>query len=879
MMVDANSGPSQGVAMQKFAQVSLFASGYTEEGSVNPQNTVFANGGVTQSQKENVKCELRAIMVASAGVANKAEMNSMRSSTDARYPSQSLIMFVSTLGALLWQCARSCNVVLLSICVLWLAGPAYAFLPARTPFPLGRRVMLLAEPNTGVEALQADARPLCWDFFDQLSGGGKYDPEGSKINTVERKLYNITTGEYIYLDPFCYDSIDLNNRITQAATDVVHVLATDPSSKDKGPVVMVRGTGGGKTRALAELQQKLRQNSPDILSLLITFNYNLNTQDFIKYKGTLEAWYKMFNKPTSPVGHIFSLAVITRVTTAFYNIEYHMAFRRVLSAEDLLKEILKQEETIDLLAHYLVYLARKCGTSKVVLLADETAMAEKIMHQWNPDFSASNRLKSSMLGESMSAISPDMQGAVVLSGLKKLPGLTSFGRRIYPVLLSEALSSEEIVNKHFLVDFDQSGRRYTVKLVPKPGSKVREEDCHAMLNRLATVFQALPRGVETVVDELRCRILRDNEVRELVVSAEFVDEVISSAVKKFKFRYAPQSFPPAHHLHALLSGQSVSMDDVDVNLGIMQSVYINTLDVDALNGEAVPKMQLRTSIVPLYAALPPSSQRLTGLQHRMHELFSLTKKWVALGFQTKSSKQVGTLLEQLSLEWIQLKLQAAQDAGHQFISFQQLFQVPAGISNQIVSDSTDDYLKQPIPLGKNSVFEIPVIELQGSFYKKRPGRGKVIGDLEQFRRLNDLDTGLSNHNPIVLLKTAPGDCADLIIVYLSPPDIDGIRSKRCIFLDTTPLQEPAPEEGTGTKELLLAHDPAGHLAACAKEYQAHYPDSASGNGLGDIIARGAYLFVRLSKHDHKDSVSINVMKLGRATTARYFSFMSDYTMM
>ena len=436
------------------------------------------------------------------------------------------------------------------------------------------------------------------------------------------------------------------------------------------------------------------------------------------------------------------------------------------------------------------------------------------------------------------------------------------------------------MNKHFLVDIDQSGKRYAVKLVPKPGSKVREEDCHAMLKRLATLFQALPRGVETVLDEIRCRILRgrDNDVHELVVSVEFVDEVINSAIKKFKFRYAPQSFPPAYHLHALLSGQSVSMDDADVNLGIMQSMYINTLDVNALNGEVVPKMQLRTSIVPLYAALPPSSQRMTGPQHHLHELFSLTKKWVTLGFQTRCRKQVRTLLEQLSLEWIQLKLQAAQDAGHQFISFQQLFQVPAGISNQIVSDSTDDYLEQPIPLGKNSGFAIPVIELQGSFYKKRPGRGKMSGDPEQYCRLNDLDTGLSDDEPLVLLKTAPGDCADLIIVYLSPPDTDGIRSKRCIFLDTTPLQEPAPAEGTRKKELHLAQDPAGHLAACAKEYQAQYPDSASGNGLGDIIARGAYLFVRLSKHDHKDSVSINVMKLGRATTSRFFNFMSAYAM-
>ena len=173
-MVDSNSGPSQRVAMQKLAQVSLFAGSYTLEGSVNPRNTVFTNGGVAQSQKEFVKCELRAIMVTSAVVANT-------SSTDARYPSQSFLVLVSTLGALLRR-IRSCNVVLFFICVLWLAGPAYAFLPARTPFPLGRRVMLLSEFNAGMEALHADARPLCWDFFDQLSGGGKYDPEGSKIN-------------------------------------------------------------------------------------------------------------------------------------------------------------------------------------------------------------------------------------------------------------------------------------------------------------------------------------------------------------------------------------------------------------------------------------------------------------------------------------------------------------------------------------------------------------------------------------------------------------------------------------------------------------------------------------------------------------------------
>jgi len=291
-----------------------------------------------------------------------------------------------------------------------------------------------------------------------------------------------------------HKAVDLN--ITKALAGVLEVLPQPARSPHKGPVAVVRGPGGGKTLAMVHLLRGLQNIAPEhkLLPILITFNEQWEINNEVHYSRL---------RLTDP-WDVFGLAVVVRIASLYFEITIDSAMDMMnqLSAAEFLAAFPEGTAQGQIIAHFLMYLVRREGKNKVVLMVDETVRADEYMASLFERFSAAEQIRSSMLRFKYAA--HGMQGALVISGLEGYVAGKTDGKVIYPFVLSEELNATAVMEHMFLTQIDTTDIEH--KIVPRLHERVCNDAAkserlardvliyRARLFGVCAVGTALPRG-------------------------------------------------------------------------------------------------------------------------------------------------------------------------------------------------------------------------------------------------------------------------------------------------------------------------------------------------------------------------------------------------
>jgi hypothetical protein len=711
----------------------------------------------------------------------------------------------------------------------------------------------------------------------------------SRIVPRVHKFVDLRSTRSISIDPTVYQAVDLDQPVNNAMRDVSKVTMFSASEKGKGPVVVVRGVGGGKTRAMSALHDKLSQQ-PGVLPILVTFNSLWPATDMQTYGSNPDS--------------VIALAVIARMASVTYDINLDYIATMLKSSDAM---ILREVPGKLSMAAFAVFLAQQSASSKVVILIDETVKAaEKLKTLFpnsNPD--AAEVIRHAFLSVDLRRYK--VSTALVLSGLDpSISGATDSDKVIYPFELTEVLDATLVVDQLFLMDADEDDSVHSIAPMLDGSDALARQ----ALTLLAEVFCHLPRGLEYVQDQLRMRVDRSAPgARKLQLSSAVLRDVVTGALDEFKVHYPGvygSGLPPPDLLFSLLFQVRTPFDQ-RVTQGIRGSTFVNSLTRSdfAAPDRPPPAIQLRSSLVSLFATLPKAPtvrQSLsTARPHGSVEdcVEKLLRGICGWSEHIQSIAMLGTTLEMVSLDWLRLLLTVAARAKRP-ITLRRTLQLNSldlsthGAVDQLVRE----YLFDAITLPEEEEL-ISLCSLRETCYG--PYDPSTQRPMPSAAALVELDNiRLSEEDPVRLLKAAPGDCWNIGIADLGSAKL-GERAVRVVLFDNKTAQ--VLKEGMGTasdtpsdtstdseidtgtdtgtsavtdtdtdvgagRKLKSWHKEVNHVKLAA--------ELLKGKELGPIgscFRDGKYLYISMSTHPGHSTAAGNVVFMRNRDTEPFFNFM------
>lgn len=623
--------------------------------------------------------------------------------------------------------------------------------------------------------------------------------------------------------PLKYRAVNLN--ISSALTNVLKILPLPADDVYKGPVMIVRGTGGGKTFAMVHLWQELQDiaTNHSLLPILITFNTRWDIdKDCWDFYGDLCGNVAM---------DMFDVAVVVRIASVYYDIpmEEAMTLMSTVAAADFRAAFPRNTGHNQIIAQFLMYLARKEEKTKIVLMVDETVRAVEYMAARYEDmrkFSAAELIREGMLGFNYAA--HGMQGALVMSGLEGGVAGKSESKVIYPFVLCEELNATAVTENMFLTQVDSSDREYTI--VPRLRQSVcadavkSERLARDVLIYIARVFSNLPRCLEFAQSALHSRVEVIEGVRTIIVTPDMVDDVYREVMSIFPKRYTGgKVLPEPDLLYALLFRERTPLDQ-RVTQNIRQSVFVNSFTTPAefpfVDSKMLPKITPRSSIVTLNRGAGSNIAPVAGYIRRA---FECVMEWP----RTIAENSIGRTLENLAARWMPLLLSAASGAGYRSISVRELLQLSASCGND--NDNVSCVLDARITLRRDGIVY--------RYTMRHSSCDEEDGGAAMFQELNSVV--LDSQYPCRVILSAPGDCWDYALGFLGEPDDSGVRPVHLVLFDVKATRVL----GSKKKVSPQGTDPVDALIAAQARYNCAYPDASAQRGLGSTLARNEAVLV------------------------------------
>jgi hypothetical protein len=702
----------------------------------------------------------------------------------------------------------------------------------------------------------------------------------TSVLEVQLKQYD-QHGTGIKIHPLDYDPVDVDAEVATAIAEITNVVGLPPRSEHKGPIHIVRGTGGGKSFALSVVRNTLA-NSADILPLLITFVPPGSTDDF-------QALATLF--PRRPdVG--LALAIVSRMAGTYYGTGRTDVVRKFYTHESALTKLMDGAMSgRDIIACFVVHLAQQANVKKVVLMVDgydECSWALRLSYSQR-DVAAEAVVN--YLSDAMLAFEYDrygMSGALVLSDTTPATTAIRTSARVRSLRLKDSLDPSAVVTKRFLVDIDVADRsRHSITPEVTP---FRCSDATVALRALelvATIFCSTPRGLECVHDELRRLVDRTGTTRKLVLTAEKMSTVLSNAMAAFREEYPRllSAHVSPHHMYALLFGAPVPLDDCVVD-GISKSLWINSLCPGEFptSVECSPCIKLRSSLVSLYATVAPEERlRAAAAQVHLCQVFEAMTAWPTV-LAGANPAQFDAILVDIAMSWIRLKLTAAAQASKPFITVKELLHVN---SVEVEGDTiVERYLAERIPLPSGYGFTPePLHRMQTTLY--------TAGGVPRKAATQELDAiRLVEEVPCMVLQAAPQDTWDYGLLFLGRRNGDGTRPRRLLLFDNGDRWVAKPARVDAANQDLIDSLQLGvplmwaghnHQQRRAKQRarqsryfnkSAQHPQDDTPGGAGQLLAHGDYLNVyHTTEGMNATTFAGNVLRVCERDTSDYFNFL------
>lgn len=554
---------------------------------------------------------------------------------------------------------------------------------------------------------------------------------------------------------------------------------------------------------------------------------------------------------------MIALATVARAASSVFNISYASSVELLLTHQAEIVAVFGHKLGWRMLIYFMGYLAKRVSVTGVVLLVDEAVRAEeKLLGLYPAQKDAMSTVRHALLNYQYEKLMPGLRAALVLAGLEvSVAGSTDSRKVIYPFILCEHLNGSAVVDNLFLMDLDPTDS--TLYPVDPTGSESSSAACREVLVRVASALSSLPRALEFAQDEIRRRIDRTGEVWTIAVSNQLVEQIFEGTLSTFRQFYPSlrnNGLPSPRLVFALLYGKRVLLNP-EVTSYIRGSMFVNSLDATTfpLQPNKPEWIELRSSIVSLNAAI---AEQPGWVQNYLRNLFALIRSWAAATLQ---KAPVGILLDEIAVAWMRTKLAAATANGNTDVSLWDLLHLTENqVFNRRRNPTMAAYRKETILLPSeisppNDRPPLEIVQLQSSF-RHPAGAGALISEL----------------NAITLFEE---DCFDYALVFLGKKDpTNGLRLKRIVFFDNKSITEldpscgqplptnatliQAPKKEPGYRAIYLQH-------VAANYFEENKQTDSAGDGLGDTVARGEYIYVYHTTMEG-DSYSVdNVLTIGR----------------
>jgi hypothetical protein len=383
----------------------------------------------------------------------------------------------------------------------------------------------------------------------------KFYPETNIIDTEEAASYPLIGGFHV-----------------KSAVDII--LETSKMKSRKSVLAIARGAGGGKTRALMEINKQLLQKS-HVFPMAITFNSRWNHVDW---------------KPKLPYEKDFVYQIIVRMLSIFYGHlpkELHDRYLMKLREDLLLVPEGYSNLMSDLLHQTVVHMARKLQNARnddqtidtFVLMIDETVELADTMKKLievvekNPAKvaieleSLFTGLRETILDEAIDG----MTGALMLSSLGLGPlGDSASHRLVHPIPVSARLTPEEIVSGWWIKD-SFLGKTFA-----------NQTGLESMLLPLAATAADLPRAAECLTKALVTVVEPKTRKVETITKALLfgaMNEVWEEAKSNIRSRYGSGQTLTASHMLPILFQKNISSDNIHIPVmtHIKNSAFTNQI--------------------------------------------------------------------------------------------------------------------------------------------------------------------------------------------------------------------------------------------------------------------------------------------------------------
>jgi hypothetical protein len=337
-------------------------------------------------------------------------------------------------------------------------------------------------------------------------------------------------------------------------------LMVPPCPRGKGLLLLVRGSGGGKTRYLEELRKGYSLEK-DSLCLAITFN------SFWCYIKAAELRIED-NDSLS-----FALSVISRIISVQEKV-WHESITRFIKKEFSLSKETSAELLLADFFSFMVASQPQGGKNiqKLIVMVDEIVAVQKNFVE-----GSINCLHRALLNDRIPAF-PDLSSAVIISSLKINPTMeTSYSRRpLIPLSISEYLNEEEVCSNWFFnLNRNKAANEWYKLKVNRNSSEID------LLVNSILCFNSLPREIEYFVDFFDNKLATTANV---VIDSKFINEAWKHVANMMSYRYPSIPFPSAAFILKLLNGKLVQFTEETSNLlesGIIINSLIETTELES----------------------------------------------------------------------------------------------------------------------------------------------------------------------------------------------------------------------------------------------------------------------------------------------------------
>lgn len=396
---------------------------------------------------------------------------------------------------------------------------------------------------------------------------------------------------------------------------VLEVCDIAPGPRFKPLSAVVRGQGGGKTRALVTLQRDLLKKE-EVLALAMTYNSYWSAGD-----AMFDTWDRKF--PDLTPEQFYALSLTSRLLSMYHETELFYIEQEMIAHLHCLPDKWMSTELIQACVVYMVdrlsiqrLESGRAPISKCALLMDEVLLFENFMAKKFLPRDYTSIARSALLNKPINSIlmQKPINVSLVMSSLQASAiGATSSSRAIRPIALPAKLNTKEIV------------------------SCIWEKTDHVVQYELiAEVLNNLPRLVQFAKE-----FLVNNATAQL--DSVFVQNLFSEVDYRIAEMYSPQ-FPAFDLLYHILYGDAMLLEARGVTKAIEESMITNSLQRFKKSNSLIPE----ASLMMIYAA---SKDDIKAEPIRT----GIGKIMDAIGTQYNGHDK-GKLLEDCFSEWLSIRL-------------------------------------------------------------------------------------------------------------------------------------------------------------------------------------------------------------------------------